>query len=109
MREYKICDIPLSEVQKHLFEILREFHRICKKHNIKYTLEGGTLLGAVKYGGFVPWDDDLDVVMLRDEYEKFLEVCKTELSDKFFIQNYNTEKEFPLNFTKLRYNDTRYV
>ncbi len=109
MKEYKVCNIPLTEVQGYLFDILMEFDRICRKHHIRYTLEGGTLLGAVKYGGFVPWDDDLDIVMLREEYEKFLKVCKTELSDVFFVQNSNTEKEFPLNYTKLRYKDTKYV
>ena len=73
MKEYKICDISLSEIQGYLFEILQELDRICRKYDIKYSLEGGTLLGAAKYGDFVPWDDDLDVVMLRAEYERFIE------------------------------------
>ena len=82
MKEYKICNIPLNEIHDYLFEILQELDRICRKYNIKYSLEGGTLLGAVKYGDFVPWDDDLDVVMLRTEYERFIMVCKNELSEK---------------------------
>ena len=109
MKEYKICDIPLSEVQDYLFEILLELDRICRKHNIKYSLEGGTLLGAAKYGDFVPWDDDLDVVMLRPEYERFIEVSKNELNEKFFLQNSDTEKYFPLNYTKIRYKESKYV
>ena len=78
MKEYKICDISLSEIQGYIFEILQELDRICRKYDIKYSLEGGTLLGAAKYGDFVPWDDDLDVVMLRAEYERFIEICKSE-------------------------------
>lgn len=109
MEEYKICDIPLSEIHGYLFEILQELDRICRKHNIKYSLEGGTLLGAAKYGDFVPWDDDLDVVMLRPEYERFVKICKSELSEDFFLQNSDTEKEFPLNYTKLRYIGSKYV
>lgn len=94
MKEYKICNTPLSEIHKYLFEILQELDRICRKYHIKYSLEGGTLLGAAKYGDFVPWDDDLDVVMLRPEYERFLEVCENELNEKFFLQNSETEKTF---------------
>lgn len=109
MKEYKICDISLSEIQGYLFEILQELDRICRKYDIKYSLEGGTLLGAAKYGDFVPWDDDLDVVMLRAEYERFIEICKSELSKEFFLQNSDTEKNFPLNYTKLRYIGSKYV
>lgn len=109
MKEYKICNVPLSEIHGYLFEILQELDRICRKYNIKYSLEGGTLLGAAKYGDFVPWDDDLDVVMLRPEYERFLEVCKKELGKDFFLQNSDTEEQFPLNYTKLRYTGSKYV
>ena len=109
MKEYKICNTPLSEIHKYLFEILQELDRICRKYHIKYSLEGGTLLGAVKYGDFVPWDDDLDVVMLRPEYERFIKVCENELNEKFFLQNSETEKNFPLNYTKLRYKESKYV
>lgn len=64
-------------------------------------MEGGTLLGAVKYQDFVPWDDDIDVIMLRDEYEKFLSVAPKELSNGFFLQSYNNVAQFPLNYAKL--------
>ena len=66
-------------------------------------MEGGTLLGAVKYQNYVPWDDDIDVIMLRNEYEKFLSVAHTELAEDYFLQSYNNVKEFPLNYAKLCY------
>lgn len=93
--------VQLDVLQNHVYSIFVEFDRVCRKHGIKYTMEGGTLMGAVKYQGFVPWDDDIDVVMLRDEYEKFLKVAPAELDGKFFLQSYNNVKEFPLNYAKL--------
>lgn len=106
---YNVCGVSLKCIHEQLFMILIEFDRICKKYNIKYTLEGGTLLGAVKYQDFVPWDDDLDVVMLRPEYERFLAVSSKELSPIFFLQNSVTDREFPLNYSKLRLKGSKYV
>lgn len=98
--------VELSCLQDMVYSIFQEFHRICRKHDIHYTMEGGTLLGAVKYGGFVPWDDDIDVVMKREEYEKFLKVAPEELNEKFFLQSYNNVPDFPLNYAKLCLNGT---
>ena len=64
-------------------------------------MEGGTLLGTVKYQNFVLWDDDIDVIMLRDEYEKFLSIAPGELSEAFFLQSYNNVRQFPLDYAKL--------
>ncbi len=93
--------IELKELQDYVYEIFKEFDRICRKHNIKYSMEGGTLLGAVKYHNFVPWDDDIDVIMKRDEYKKFLKIAPKELNEKYFLQSYNNVPEFPLNYAKL--------
>ena len=98
--------IELSLLQDYVYSIFVEFDRICRKHNIKYSMEGGTLMGAVKYQGFVPWDDDIDVVMVREEYEKFLKIAPHELDSKFFLQSYNNVSEFPLNYAKLCFNGT---
>ena len=95
--------LALNEVQDIIYEIFVEFNRICRKHGIKYSMEGGTLLGAVKYQNFVPWDDDIDVIMLRSDYEKFLAVAQNELNKKYFLQSYHNVKEFPLNYAKLCY------
>jgi lipopolysaccharide cholinephosphotransferase len=109
MSSYKICQYDIKEVHKKLLLILLEFDRICRRHNIKYSLEGGSLLGAVKYKGFVPWDDDIDIVMERYEYERFLKICKTELRKGFFLQNNRTVRHFPLSYSKLHMNNTLYV
>ncbi len=98
--------IDLNVLQNYVYSIFVEFDRVCRKHNIKYTMEGGTLMGAVKFQDFVPWDDDIDVVMIREEYEKFLKVAPSELDSKFFLQSYNNVPEFPLNYAKLCLNGT---
>ena len=73
-------------------EILDEIDRICKKHNITYYADGGTLLGAIRHKGFIPWDDDLDVQMYRDDLEKFCKVAKDELKPPFFFRRGRRKK-----------------
>ncbi|MBB2183432.1 LicD family protein [Lachnospiraceae bacterium MD1] len=109
MCQYKICQYDIKEVQDKLFTILIEVDRICRKHHIRYSLEGGTLLGAIKYKGFVPWDDDIDIVMERKEYEKFLKICRSELKEDFFLQNNRTVRDFPLSYSKIHRKGTLYV
>lgn len=109
MSDYRICQCDIVDVQNKLFQILVEVDRICRKYNIKYSLEGGTLLGAIKYKGFVPWDDDIDIVMPRTDYERFLKICKKELDTQFFLQNSDIMYEFPLNYTKICLNNTLYI
>lgn len=66
----QLTDIDRKKVQEKEVEILSEFDRLCKKHNIKYTLAGGTMLGAIRHKGFIPWDDDIDVYVLRNDFFK---------------------------------------
>lgn len=99
--------IDLKQLQDYVYSIFVEFDRICRKHDLKYSMEGGTLMGAVKFQNFVPWDDDIDVIMIRDDYEKFLKVAPTELSENFFLQSYNNVPEFPLNYAKLCFNGAK--
>ena len=97
----------LRQVQITELEILRLFDDICKKNGIKYRLFGGTLLGAVRHKGFIPWDDDIDVCMLRDEYEKFLKCCTQEvLGQDYFLQTNKTDPASIVQFAKLRKNNT---
>ena len=74
----------LRALQKTELELLIEVDRICRKCGIHYNIIAGTLLGAVRHGGFIPWDDDADVAMLRPEYEKFRKACETELDTSRF-------------------------
>ncbi|MBQ0612474.1 LicD family protein, partial [Proteus mirabilis] len=72
-------NIELSEVQQILVNALKHIHSICEKHNIKYWLDSGTLLGAVRNNKFISWDDDIDICMLREDFNKFLVIALSEL------------------------------
>ena len=96
----------LRQHQQALLELLTEFDRVCKELNIPYVLFAGTLLGAVRHGGFIPWDDDLDVMMLRRDYERFLQKADGVLNrEKFYLQK-QFSAHWPMFFSKLRLNGT---
>ena len=100
----------LGKLHKTLLVILKEIDRVARKNKIEYTLEGGTLLGAVRHGGFIPWDDDADVILTRDEYKKFYKACKKDLDKKhFFLQEYRTDPEYPWGYSKMRLNNTAII
>lgn len=100
----------LRRLQMVEYEMICEVDRICKKNNIQYTLYAGTLLGAVRHQGFIPWDDDADIAFLPEEYEKFYEACKTDLdTDKFFLQDYRTDKYYRWGYAKLRRNNSAFI
>lgn len=96
----------LERIKRLEMEMMREIDRICKKHNITYFLVGGTLLGAVRHKGFIPWDDDMDIGMLRDDYDKFRKVCPEELQAHFSYQSPEKEPTSHYIFDKLRLSNT---
>lgn len=98
----------ITNLRKCLLIIANEIKRICEKNGIKYFLIGGTYLGAVRHKGFIPWDDDMDLGMLRDDYEKFLKIAGDELDDRFFISSMESEADYGLAFIKVRLNGTRF-
>lgn len=103
-----ISDDDLKKLQQVELIAMLEFNRICNKYNLKYTLEGGTLLGAVRHKGFIPWDDDVDIRMLREDYDKFIEVSKYELRPLFFLQTPETDEFYANSYMKIRVNGTEY-
>ena len=100
----------LKHLQRICLEMVEEVDRICRKNGIEYTLDGGTLLGAVREGGFIPWDDDADIVMTREAYEKFALACRRDLNtEKFFLQDHHTDPAYPWGYAKLRRNGSREI
>lgn len=94
------------EVDNELFKnrlriILKEVIRVCEKNNLRYFMCGGTCLGAVRHGDIIPWDDDIDVFLLRPDYEKFLKLAKSELQAPFGLANYNISKGYTCAFAKV--------
>lgn len=93
----------LRKIQLCGLRILCEIDRICKKHNIKYFLAYGTLLGAIRHGGFIPWDDDIDIGMKVEEYNKFLKVCESELNPEFLLKRSDSKEAllYFISFSKV--------
>ena len=96
----------MTEHQKIMLEMLREIDRICRKHDIPYQLFAGTALGAVRHGGFIPWDDDLDIIMLRKDYLRFLSLAERELNSDLYALQAEFTDHWPMFFSKLRRNNT---
>lgn len=99
----------MTELQKKEFELLELFVGICKKLKLRYYLVCGSALGAVKYKGFIPWDDDVDVALPRPDYERFLQEAPKLLPEWVFVQNYRTDREYPGMGSKLRNCKTTFI
>lgn len=88
----------LHEIQEIELKLLREVDRICKKHNLHYSLSGGTLLGAIRHKDFIPWDDDIDLDLKRDDFNKLISILPDELGEEFEFINYNEYGEYHCDF-----------
>lgn len=99
----------MPRLQKMECEMLKEFIAICKQYNLKYYAISGTTLGAVRHKGFIPWDDDVDIGMPREDYDTFLQVAQKHLSDHLFLQTYETEPGCPRYFAKIRNSNTTFI
>lgn len=103
----------LETIQRRLWdteqEILDEFHRVCTENGLRYSLAYGTLLGAVRHKGFIPWDDDIDVLMPRDDYQILQEIWKRKATEKYILQEPYTSPDLVINFTKIRKDRTTFI
>lgn len=92
----------LRRHQLRMLEMLKYIDDVCKRHDIKYWLCSGTLLGAVRHGGFIPWDDDVDIEMLREDYEKFVKVMDQEPKTDYVLQTHKTDFNYFAPYGKVR-------
>jgi len=96
-------------LQTELYDILKEIIRICQKHNIPYFAIGGTAIGALYDQAILPWDDDIDIGMTRDNYNRFLEIAPKELNSNYFLSWQGTDPHTPYYFAKVKKNNTLFV
>lgn len=102
-------DGALKKVQAIELQLLEEFDRVCRKHGLTYFLDGGSTLGAIRHGGFIPWDDDIDVGMPADDYERFLKLAPAELCEGISLHTHENTPGYALFFAKLYKDGTRFI
>jgi lipopolysaccharide cholinephosphotransferase len=102
-------DMILRQLQLTMLEILKVFDKFCREHDLKYSLYAGSLLGAVRHQGFIPWDDDLDVCMSRADYEQFLTLWQESPVEGYVLQNKENSKYFDQSFSKIRKDHTTFL
>lgn len=90
-------------------EILDVIHKVCLENNLRYSLAYGTLIGAVRHKGFIPWDDDIDIMMPREDYEKLLQIWSQSVPNNYILQDYHTDNDYTNNFAKIRKDHTTFL
>lgn len=93
---------PIEKLHQIDLEIVKNVIKICEKYNLKYFMLGGTMLGAIRHGGFIPWDDDIDLGMPRKDYETFLEIAEKELPDYLQVVNYKNTPSYQYYITRIQ-------
>ncbi|MCR5660250.1 MAG: LicD family protein [Bacteroidales bacterium] len=102
LSQYNAEGTTLRKMQLRMLDILVEIDKICRKHDIKYWIDSGTLLGAVRHGGFIPWDDDIDIAMPSEDLTRFKEIAPKELPENLFFQSRETDPGYRSSFCKVR-------
>ena len=109
-KEEERCGFLVTEKRKKIWavelDIYLKFAEVCKQHNLTFWVDGGTLLGAIRHNGFIPWDDDLDVVMPRKDYNKLMEISTWVFNKPYFLQTPHTDPNSGYSFAKLRNSNT---
>ena len=109
-RQYHISEEELKQIQAIQQDLIQEVARICRKCGIHFNMVGGTMLGAIRHKGYIPWDDDADIGFLRTEYEKFREACKSELNhEKYHMQDLRDTEGYRWGYGKLRRKNTEFI
>ena len=93
-------ELSLAERKQYALEVLIEVDRICRKHNLSYSLAAGTMIGAVRHKGFIPWDDDIDILMLRQDYEKLKAILTTQINPTCRWMSFDTDENYGYFFCK---------
>jgi lipopolysaccharide cholinephosphotransferase len=96
----------LRKAQYIMLDIIKTIDEICKKHNINYWIDYGTLIGAKRHSGFIPWDDDLDISVSYDDFKKLKKILKSELPDYYAYQDWKSEKKFTFKHAKIRHKNS---
>lgn len=104
MRENVKDEYGIRKLQNVILNIMTDIDTVCRKYGINYYIIGGTALGAIRHGGFIPWDDDLDIAMTRENYNHFLEVSRKEMAGNYYIQEGGVD--WPINYSKIRLKGT---
>lgn len=97
-----ITEEQTAALQKVLLQMMKDIHFVCEKHSLTYFLGGGSCLGAVRHKGFIPWDDDIDVIMPREDYDKFPALLNAEFPEKYFYEEIRINEKYDANFMKVR-------
>lgn len=109
MEKYILTPEEFRRMQLVQLETIVDFDRVCRKHNIDYVISSGTLLGAVRHKGYIPWDDDADIMMLREDYERFKTVMSDLNPEICYFQDHTTDPEYRWGYGKLRRTGTQYI
>ena len=109
MSKYTVCGYSMDVLHSRMLEIAVEVDRICRENGWKCSLYGGSLIGAIRHNGFIPWDHDIDMAMPRKDYDKFVKFLSNNPNNKIFFSNYFSEKKYPNNWGKVRLNGTTFL
>lgn len=110
LREEERCGFTVSAEMKKVWavqlDLLDRFQEVCHRHGLKYFASGGTLLGAIRHKGYIPWDDDIDIMMMRDDYEKLLDIAAEEFPAPYFFQTAWNDQSYSRGHAQLRNSNT---